>query len=375
MLFFDEVMVPLEYDSAILNEHEISETFPDKRGIQWGEICPYPRSFSYDEQCRKLRTDASRAAGTGKLRFISLRASSSSEATNNWVAAIAALKNPALVRAAITDRQTDTPPITLRNDSWFNAYVPTYKGFESSYHWMLELDSTPAIPIDELWRRVALGRLGRAMKVIRRASVECAIPLAIDPINSDILWALGAAAYRDAPTSQDLSCAAIALDSVDPHQLNQALELMPWTEVLRLRREILPAVARLRKLLISSVRVAHEPQNAELAPYLAALQKIKEDYRQAQDEVASAWRKIGFRTIELASAAAATGLSSLAPNPDWVKTISAAAVIVVTKVLGASAPDLRAILRSGKARKACPLFAFDQIVARSKSASYDLENP
>lgn len=364
LLFFDSLLVPTPEDSAILNKNDVSETFPNGQTLRWGELCPYPRSFSYDDQYRLLRADAERATRTGKLQFVRLAARSPEDATQNWVAALAALKSDSLVRAALPDHQVGTSPIYLRTGSWYNTVVLAATGFESKYQWMTQLDSAPAIPIDEEWRRVALGRLGRALKVIRRASMDNAIPLAVDPTNRSICLALGAQAYGGIPTPQQLADVAVALDTVDPAALDAALESMTWDDVFRLRKEILPSVAKLRGLIVASVRAAAKPQNADLKAYLEALAEIKGTYRKTQDELSASWRNMGFRTLEVVASAVASGLTVFVPSADWTRRLTDAAIVIVAKALGGAGADIRTIMRAGRARKAAPLFAFDQVLAR-----------
>lgn len=363
LLFFDSLLVPLPEDAALLNKNEIQEVFPDGYRLQWGEIGPYPRSLSYVDQHRLLRAQAEPATRSGKLQFVDLGARSAPDATQNWVAAVAALKTESLVRAALPDHNPGSPPTMLNSNSGYNVIVPSRTGYESKYHWLTQLDAQAALPVDELWRRVAMGRLGRAMKVVRRASADGAIPLALDPTNQNICLALGAQAYGDLPTPQYLSSAAVALDTVDPVALDAALDTMDWADVLRVRKEILPSVSKLRGLLVASVRAAARPQNSGIEPYLAALGQLKEDYRRAEDDARSAWTKVGFRVLEASAAAGLTGLTAIAPSATWATVFTSIAIATVVKAIGGTGADVHTILRAGKKQKASPLFAFDGLVA------------
>jgi hypothetical protein len=373
LLFFDSLLVPTPEDDAIINKDDVSETFPNGQTLRWGAFCPYPKIFSYDDQFRMVRADAERATRTGKLQFIHLATRSPHEAAENWVAALAALKAKPLLRAALPDYQPNTEPIHLRPASAYGMVVVSATGFKSEYHWMTELDSAPAISMTEEWRRMAMGRLGRALKVVRRASADNSIPLAVDPTNQNICLALGAQAYGDLPSPQTLAGAAIALDTVDPAALENALVSMSWEDVFRLRKEVLPAVAKLRELMVSSVKAAAHPQNADLSTYVQALGKLKDDYRKAQDDASGAWRKAGFRTVEVTASGVATGLASLAPSADWTKMITGAAMLIVAKALGGAGDDFRTIMRSRKARKASPLFAFDRLNSPGEPGPTKLE--
>jgi len=360
--------VPTEDDANILNKGEINEVFPDGSGMQWGELAPYPRSPTYDDQFRLLRIRSQRAIRTGKLRFIQQFARTPEDAIKNWVAALSALQIEPVNRAALPDYEVGTPPPYIGPGPGFNMVIPSYTGFDSKYLWLKELNSRPAIDIDESWRRLALGRLGRVMKVVRRASAENAIPLATDPINQNICLALGAQAFGDIPTPSKLANAAISMDAVDPIALESAVESMTWDEVFRVRREILPSVARLRGLLISSVRAASKPDNTDFESYMNALQEIKDGYRSTQDEVREAWRKIGIGTGTAAATATVTsGLSALAVGASWANVVTAVAISTVANAIGVAAPNVQNIMKAGKAQKASPLFAFDRIISLGES--------
>jgi len=200
LLFFDTVLVSTPDDQAILNANDVSEDFPDTRQtIRWGEIGPYPRATSYSDQFRYLRAQAEPAVQTGQLQFVGLGARSNVEATQNFVAALTALKSEALVRAALPDFQPGPPLVPMASQAGSNLIVVGTTARASAYTWMTQVDSSPAIPLEEEWRMVALGRLGRTMKTIRRATSLHAVPLAIDSTNRAICLALGSQAYVRIP--------------------------------------------------------------------------------------------------------------------------------------------------------------------------------
>lgn len=245
-----------------------------------------------------------------------------------------------------------------------NMVIVSAAGYESQFHWLTQLDSKPAITLPEEWRAVALGRLGRALKIVRRASANNAIPLATDPTNRDICLALGAQAYGDLPNPRDLAAAAVALDTVDPVALDAALSTMSWAEVLRVRREVLPAVAKLRGVLQASVKAAARPQNAGLEPYLTALGKIRSDYQSAGEEAGKAWTQIGIRLAETGVSTAA-GLTVVAPSITWAAALASGATALVAQAITGLGTDIKSIWRGG-VQKASPLFAFDGLISRGE---------
>lgn len=368
LLFFDLLLLPDPGDAAILNNKEIQETFPDGRTLKWGAIGPYPRSVAYDDQYRFLRARAALAVNRGKVQFVPIVASSPEEASKTWVSAAAALKKEALVRAALPDHSPDVEAAAVLNSNiGGNMVVVGTTTHASRYLWLTEVDAQPVIPLDELWRRVAMGRLSRVMKTIARAIRIGAVPLAADATNNNICLALGAQAYGELPTPGQLASAAIALDTVDPLALNTALDTMSWSEVFRARKEILPAVAKLRGMLVDSVRMANKPQNASIDPYLAALKQMKDGYQRAEADVSAAWRKIGIRTLEAVAGAVPAGLAVVATNPLWVVPLAVVAGGLILKAAQGSIGEADAIRRGNKSLSASPLFAFDSLVSRGNA--------
>lgn len=366
VLFFDSVLLMHPSDAAILNDREVSETFPHRR-IAWGQIWPYPRSGDYDDEYRRISAQSERAQARGLLRFLS--PTKALQPTDTWVAVAALTQKEALLRAAIPDFDRCTPPLYLRQ-GWYNLTIPSETGCESRYMWMqaVEMGALPDVGIE--WTRTAIGRLGRTIKTIRRASFEGAVPLAIDASSQNVCLALGAQAYDTQPRPADLASLAIALDVVDPGALDAALCDMAWTEVLSIRKEILPSVAKLRGLLQASVRAARRPQNSDLHAYANALQALKSEYVKASNDLQEAWRRIGFRTVE----AAATGLPSvgllaLAPSPTWAAALMGFGLGVLAKTIGGAPADIRAMVKASNALKASPLFAFHNLEAIAHAAA------
>jgi len=366
LLFFDAVAVPSYRDAAIVNRQEISEVYPDGRSITCDAYCPYPRATFYEDQFRLIQSRAERATRNGELRFVDLPASSPEHALQTWFAAVAALKTEALVMAALPDYAPADPPVVpFSSNAGYMMVVPSYTGGPpSKFAWTGEVDTASAgPPMDELWRRTAMGRLGRALKVVHRASVTGAIPLAADAMNQRICLALGAKAFADVPTPAQMAAAAVSMDAVDPVTLHAALESMSWEEVFRVRKEILPAVKKLQKQVADSVAIAGRSQNADLSAYLDALSKLRTKHEKARDQVSEAWQKLGFGTLVVAAGETVAGLASVATNGAWSKELTIVAIGLAAKALGTVTEQAQAIVRGREQRNASPLFAFDGLVA------------
>ena len=163
LLFFDAIHVPDLRDSAIINDGEVSELFPNGRKLSWSELCPYPRSFSFEDEFRRLQSRVHRVIGTGKLKFVDLRESSPDDAIKTWLVSAGSLKSEALLRAALPDYATSEEPINLKGASSYNMVIPGLTEYASRYLWLKKVDSRPVFEISELWRRMAIGRLGRVL--------------------------------------------------------------------------------------------------------------------------------------------------------------------------------------------------------------------
>jgi hypothetical protein len=368
LLFFDLVLLPDLTDRAIINDHEIRETFPDGFTLEWGAIGPYPRSVSHDDQYRFLRAQVALPVSRGKLQFVPIVAASPEEASKAWVSAAAALKKDSLVRAALPDHHANVEPATVLNSNiGGNMVVPSRAGYDSEYVWLTKVDAQPVVEVHELWRRVAMGRLGRAMKAIQRANRIGAVPLAADATNSGICLALGAEAYAEIPTPAQLASTAVALDAVDPVALDAALGAMSWSEVFRVRKEVLPAVVKLRGQLIDSVKVANRPQNASIDSYRLAIKEMRDRYQRAESDVSAAWRKVGIKTIEGSVGMVPAGLAAIATSPHWVAGLASIAGGLILKAAQGSIAEIDAIRRGKKMLRASPLFAFDTVLDRRKA--------
>jgi hypothetical protein len=382
LLFFDSLLLidPVS-DFAILNAGEISETFPDGRGLQWGEYGSYSRSSDYVEAYRVLFAETSRLQNQGKIRILKAALPSVMDPKFNWIASVAASRDEALVRAALPDYRSGTEAYYRKYGGWYVAAIPTLANQESVHTWMLGTNHYEMPNIDIEWNQVGWVRLGRALKSLRRAGVESAVPLALDSVNQNICVALGARAYRQMPSVSDLAAQVIALDVVDPLRLDEALVDMTWDNVVRLRKEVLPHAAKLRKLLEDSVIAARKPQNADVEVYSRALAELKEKHKRATNELHDAWRKLGFNTLNAGVAAASGGLSTLVPPGGWAPVLLGIAGAFVASMAKGTAADLHKVIVASKARKVTPLLFFDVLpekaekIVREQAASEESPRP
>ncbi|HZF51972.1 MAG TPA: hypothetical protein VE093_25140 [Polyangiaceae bacterium] len=360
LLFFDSVLlIDPETDFAVLNSGEITETFPNGRVIRWGEYGSYSRSLDYVEEHRLLFAETHKLQTQGKIRILKPPAPTVMDPKFNWLSSVAASHEEALVLAALPDYKQGTHAYYRKYSGWYNAMVLSDTNYESKHKWMLSAHHHEMQGIDIEWNQIGWVRLGRALKSLRRAGIEGAAPLALDKVNQNICLALGSKAYHQPPSASDLATQVIALDAVDPLQLDEQLAEMSWDEVVRLRKEVLPHVAKLRKILEDSVVAARKPQNANMEAYSRALAEIKEKHKKATSEVREAWSRLKFKTIDAGLATTTGGLSTIAPPGGWATVLLGIAGTFIGKMIQGTAADLHKLVLASRAAKQSPLFFFD----------------
>jgi hypothetical protein len=365
LLFFDALLLLLPDDEAILNTGDLSEEFPPANGfparsITQGPVWKYPRSDDYEDEYRRLRIETQRVQGSGALRFVGRRPLGL-DVRETWVAATAATQKTELLRAAIPDFDPSMPPLYAHPASCGPLVLMSVTGFTSLHAWMQDLRLELLDGVDYHWQTVATGRLGRLMKAIRRASLEEAVPLATDAANENMCLTLGSQAYGASPTPDQLAATAVALDAVDPTTLDVALADMSWEDVMKLRKEILPHAKKLRHHLKVVVRAANRPQSSDLSEYIQALNALRDKHAKARDDLRGAWKRLGFKLVEGAIAAAPAGLTAIAPSPEWARSLTAFALGAAFKTVASLPTEIQSIVAANRAKKATVLFAFDRL--------------
>jgi hypothetical protein len=225
-------------------------------------------------------------------------------------------------------------------------------------------------------------RIGRALKSLRRSAFESAVPVALDIVNRNICLELGPAASRassntypyPSPSADELAMQAISMDVVDPFALDDALQELSWDGVIRLRKEVLPHVGRLRSALVGNVLKTRQSLTSGPTAYEQALKAMKDDHLRHVDDLRDAWRKLGFKTLEVAAVAAIGGKAAAglhAINVAWVPALVGLAGAFLGKMVQGSFENVsRAISANGKV-KASPLLFVDVLLSRARKLAND----
>ncbi len=219
-----------------------------------------------------------------------------------------------------------------------------------------------SIPEADAWSPLGWLRLGRALKFIEAAHWSGAAPVALDEPNQCVCLALGTRALSFGSPGQ-LATSAIAIDAVDPELLDAALLDCTWNEVLRLRREVLPAVSALRTVLLRAARRTAGAAPRSLDIYHGLLNKLRGDLDSAQAEHARKWQELrigGLLKAAGASAITGVGLEAVVSPSSWSGVLQL--LLASIAAAGASlASELKPLLSTHARVHGHPLYFFDKL--------------
>ena len=306
LLFFDSVLLPSDEDIALINEHEISERFPNGMLVQWSLRTPFPKSQDYAEIVRDIKTETEFLQKQGLIKFLPVLTPNIDPGAN-WFIYHNAISNPSIVQAAVPEADSN-PPSILPSNGVYNGGAISASGYKSRY----DLDAKPVYNLSDVypqWNAIAHARVARALKFIRRAYGESACPVALDPPNAALCSSL--ISNSIGPENEDALVAqnAISLDVVDPLLLDKELKSMNWNDVLQLRRVILPNIANLRQELFKRAIKLCRIQGGNLSVYRKVLLDMDSELKRHQDELSKAWA--GLRIKGILTAGSTVGLFGL----------------------------------------------------------------
>jgi len=222
--------------------------------------------------------------------------------------------------------------------------------------------------VHEDWNTVAYLRVGRAMKYIQVARLRDAAPVAWDDPTSGILLALGQMAFQEIPDPNMLATAAISLDAIDSEELEASLEVMPWSEVLKIRKEILPHVAKYRSKLMRIVRRVHRIQISDINPYRNIVEEDRQSLNAAKEELRKAWQGLSLvgslKGLGAAAAGGAVATALLIPT-DWLGLMKS--ILIAVAAGGAAvAGEIKWALQAHDSVRRHPLFIIDRVLSRRR---------
>ncbi|MFA6253486.1 MAG: hypothetical protein WC687_04445 [Patescibacteria group bacterium] len=357
LLFSDSVILIDPSDKAVVNDGEIVEQFPNMT-IRWTSRGPFPRSNDYEDVMKNILAETVGLQRDGRIQILKPTGYSEVDPGINWTLHQSALSNEALVRASVPDMLPSVPepkPPT----GVYTGMAMAQSGYKSKYD--IGFKTPFDFPAMKGWTGYAWGRLGRAIKFIRRAYGLDAYPIAVDPINNSILQAIGNLTFEVSPKPDLLAQMTIAT-WVEPEKLEAALIDMSWTEVIRLRKEVLPAIGSLRTNLTNKVQELGLRAAKDMDAYVREFGKIKQEYEVEKEKLADAWEKLKLGgALKLSGAiAGGYGLNLFAGPMSWIDLTQK--IIGLGAAAGAAlSPEITALVPARRKVLSHPLFVFEKI--------------
>ena len=366
LLFFDSIAIASPHDKALVHHEEISEDFPGM-SMKWGEYANFPRSEDYFESYETMLKDASLPIRKGLIHILPHREKNSDDAGANFMLYNSAISDKRLVLNAIPDFHDSRPTIAIP-DGIITGGGLSQAGYTSKYE--LKVNNPYQIgKIAREWELLAYLRIGRALKYMRRANNNGYIPVATDEVNHSLCNVLTASQNIDDKIISDRSNNNyIPLEIVDPYELEHALNEMSWSEVLKVRKKILPKASNFRKSLFDSFNSLSKKEYApsEISKYIS---ELKRNFQTHQNELANEWEK--FRIASVLRTGGVVGASAIGMSA--IPSLSGTWEEIFIRVVGVGlisiatlTAELKTLIPAKRKVKKHPLF-FSTMLPNSKS--------
>lgn len=330
LLFFDSVTLPNPLDYALVNEGEIVEKFPPNYTVTWTARNNFPRTTEYQEDMFQIINDTKNIQKNGLIRITSHQPMNYLNPGINWALWHSAITDMDLVEAATPDRFGSDKP-ALDCAGYMSGGAISLNGHLSKYDIKETRPAAMLTDADERWSYYAHLRIGRFLKFVRLSHGLNLIPLASDEPNQNMLMTASGTRdlFMDSENCNqkyvDLPKLVLQMDIFDADELNKILLDMSWTDVIRLRKEILPGVQTLHLDLIKAIKLQRDLNTKDIERYSKNLEIFYKDYQDKREKLAEEWEKLRIGAIcKLGGAAAITtvadisGLVAIATGAPWV---------------------------------------------------------
>lgn len=371
LLFFDSVTLPDPADRALLNDGDVVEKFPSMT-FKWSDRNTFPRVAQYEEQTRSLLSNANVFTKKGHIRIAPLAPLPSLDPGVNYTIWHSAVADEALVRAAAPDLNVSANP-QLGIAGYMYNLVISQQGFTSKYTIFENRPSFKFLEANDAWTCFAHLRVGRFVKYTRLAHALGIVPLAFDAPNQGMLATASGANSKFSPTegresSPDaLSALALQLDVFDHNSLLTALNAMSWSDVARLRQEILPGVKILREEIQKATLIQRNIDANNLESYRIQVEKLATDFNNKKMQLAEEWEKLriaaitkGGGSVGALTLGEASGLIAVALGAPWIDLlvkIFSTGLIATAAMSG----DLARLIPARRKVQQHPLYFLDKI--------------
>jgi len=363
LLFFDEVILSDPSDRSVIADFEISDTYPDGMKIQQAARGAFTREEDYEAKFAELIVDANQLQRRGILRVLKPKDWRSIDPWLRVHLYETAIADERLVKSAIPDI-SENKSIKIPKGIMSGLDV-VRSGWERIPQ--IRTDKPFKIKgVDDYWNAMAHLRIGRAIKYIRIAQIKNAIPVATDDSTSDLLLSMGQLAFQELPEPDILASLSISLDVVDSQELENVLDGLPWEDIAKIRREILPHVANYRLAIIKKAKRLYKSNVLDFNRYRDLIDSDRTSFNEAQEQLKKAWQGIKIvGSLKGLAASAGTGAASLLIPSDWTGLL---ATILTGLAMsgGMIANEIKAVLQARECVINHPMFVLDRKLSRIK---------
>jgi hypothetical protein len=362
LLFFDEVILSDPSDGSLIADRELQHISSDGSHELWeAERGPFPRHADYEAHFSELLRGTETLQRRGKLRVLRPQ---DWRVVDPWLRMnlhLAAIADAELVRSAIPDF-SEKKRVEYPDGIVYARGVFHLEGQPPPQMLQLRRDPPYRIPdIDDHWNSVAYLRLGRTVKYVRVAQINDAAPVAWDDSTSGILEAIGRLAFRELPSPEMIAAVAIELDVFEPQELEAALEEMPWTEVVKIRKEILPHIAQYRSKIVLTAQRLYRAQVRDIDQYRKIVEADRQSLNAAQEELLKAWQ--GLKIMAVFRGLGGAGATSLIIPSDWTDLLGRILTGLAVGI-GVLAGDIKTFLQTRERVGRHPLFVIDRLLSK-----------
>lgn len=361
LLFFDEVVLPDPSDRSLVADSEISDTYPGGMTIYQAARAPFTREEDYDAKSAEL------IAGTDQLQrrgILKVLHPNDWRTIDPWLRVHlyeTAIADERLVKSAIPDisekKQIKIP------DGIISGLDIVKSGWKRIPQ--IRTDKPYKIQgVDDYWNTMAHLRIGRAIKYIRVAQTKNAAPVAFDDSASDILLSLGQLTFQELTKPDVLAGLAISLDVIDPQELEKTLDDLPWEDIIKIRREILPHAANYRAEIIKKAKRIYKSHVVDFSSYREIVDADRSALNDAQEKLQKAWQ--GLRivgSLKGLATSAGVGAASLIIPSNWTGLFAA----ILTGIAiggGVVASEIKTVLQARECVIKHPLFVINKQLSR-----------
>ncbi|HBA6439519.1 TPA: hypothetical protein J2F82_003710 [Escherichia coli] len=275
-------------DLALICDDETSSV---DNGVTFkmGETAPYPRYSEYESIFTENLNHSEQMINERILFPINTLSINNYTPALHWIAYQSAIKDKELVRSA----SEEIPGVSLIDGFYSPFGVATSQGH--SNHWY-QLEQTENIEgMSRSTQILSQVRVGRALKSLSMASSLGANPVVLDDINSKVIGRLllGNNSLLDVDTYVN---SAIEHELLDIPLLEKELEDVPWQDILKMRRETLPAINKTRRFLIDSSRALFPFNSATPREIQNKAIELRNEYWKLKIEENIKWTQLGLST-------------------------------------------------------------------------------